>query len=31
MKGAALNVFCAFCGILPNEKVMQVVGGGCRA
>jgi len=31
MKGAALNVFCALCSILPDEKVRQVVGGGCRA
>jgi hypothetical protein len=29
MKGAALNVFCALCSILPDEKLRQVVGGSC--
>jgi hypothetical protein len=28
MKGSALNVLCALCSILPDEKVRQVVGGG---
>jgi len=31
MKGAALNVICALCSILPDEKVRDVAGGGCRA